>query len=109
MRMKAKTAVERMKDLYPGMSQAVYSMARNPEKYGVRLTPEARQLAGYPSTKELDRAQRAKPNRVNFRMDDRTWATLKAHSLNKQITMQAVIEEAVLHYYNLEGYEKWND
>ena len=41
-RMKAKTAVERMKDLYPGMSQAVYSMARNPEKYGIRLTPEAR-------------------------------------------------------------------
>lgn len=100
-RMKAKTAVERCKDKFPGMTQAVYSMARNPEKYGIRFTPEARQLAGYPSTKELDRAQRAKPNRVNFRMDDRTWATLKAHSLNKQITMQAVIEEAVLHYYGI--------
>lgn len=101
-RIKAKTAVERCKEKYPGMTAAVYSMARNPEKYGIRFTPEARQLAGYPSTQELDRAQRAKPNRVNFRMDDRTWATLKAHSLNKQITMQAVIEEAVLHYYEIE-------
>lgn len=100
-RMKAKTAVERCREKYPSMTQAVYSMARNPEKYGIRFTPEARQLAGYPSTKELDRAQRAKPNRVTFRMDDRTWATLKAHSLNKQITMQAVIEEAVLHYYGI--------
>ena len=58
MRMKAKTAVERMKDLYPGMSQAVYSMARNPEKYGVRLTPEARYLAGLPSTKEIEKKDR---------------------------------------------------
>ena len=90
-RIKAKTAVERCREKYPSMTQAVYSMARNPEKYGIRFTPEARQLAGYPSTKELDRAQRAKPNRVTFRMDDR----------NKQITMQAVIEEAVLHYYGI--------
>ena len=49
-RMKAKTAVERCREKYPSMTQAVYSMARNPEKYGIRFTPEARQLAGYPST-----------------------------------------------------------
>ena len=101
-RIRAKTAVERCREKYPKMTMAVYSMAMYPDKYGVILTPEARQLAGYPSTKELDRAQRAKPNRVTFRMDDRTWATVKAHSLNKQITMQAVIEEAVLHYYGIE-------
>ena len=100
-RMKAKTAVERCREKYPSMTQAVYSMARNPEKYGIRFTPEARQLAGYPSTKELDRAQRAKPNRVNFRMDDRTWAILKAYSLKQKITMQALIEEAVLIYYGI--------
>ena len=66
-RMKAKTAVERCKEKYPGMTAAVYSMARNPEKYGIRFTPEARQLAGYISTPDLDRAQRAKPHRLTFR------------------------------------------
>jgi len=101
-RMKAKTAVERCREKYPSMTQAVYSMARNPEKYGIRFTPEARQLAGYPSTKELDRASRAKPNRVNFRMDDRTWAKLKKFASEYDMTMQAVIEEAVLTYYGIE-------
>lgn len=100
-RMKAKTAVERCREKYPSMTQAVYSMARNPEKYGIRFTPEARQLAGYPSTKELDRASRAKPNRVNFRMTDRTFTELKKISDADNMTMQGLIEEAVINYYGL--------
>lgn len=100
-RMKAKTAVERMKDLYPGMSQAVYSMARNPEKYGVRLTPEARKLAGYISTPELDRAQRAKPHRLTFRVSDRVYAALQEICGSKKIPVQAMMEKAVLHYYGI--------
>lgn len=101
-RMKAKTAVERMKDLYPGMSQAVYSMARNPEKYGVRLTPEARQLAGYPSTPDLDKVHRAKPYRLTFRVSYRVYAALQEICGSKKIPVQTMMEKAVLHYYNLE-------
>lgn len=44
-RMKATTAVERLRQEFPGMSNSVYSMARSPERYGIRLIPEARRLA----------------------------------------------------------------
>ena len=101
-RMKAKTAVERCKDRYPGMTQAVYSMARNPEKYGIRFTPEARELAGFPSTKELDRAQRAKPHRLTFRVSDRVYAALQEICGSEKIPVQAMMEKAVLHYYDIE-------
>ena len=101
MRMKAKTAVERMQQQYPGMSQSVYSMARNPEKYGVRLTPVARKLAGYISTPELDKAQRAKPHRMTFRVSDRVYAALQEICGSKKIPVQAMMEKAVLHYYGI--------
>ena len=99
MRMKAKTAVERMKDLYPGMSQAVYSMARNPEKYGIRLTPEARYLAGLPSTKEIE-IYRAKRNRLVCRVDDRTLAAINRR--RGDMSVQAFVEKALVNYYGLE-------
>lgn len=99
MRMKAKTAVERMKDLYPGMSQAVYSMARNPEKYGVRLTPEARYLAGLPSTREIEK-NRAKKNRLVCRVSDRTWAALQEK--RKGGSIQEMVEKAIMYYYNIQ-------
>ena len=101
MRMKAKTAVERMKDLYPGMSQAVYSMARNQEKYGIRLTPEARKLAGFPSTHDLDKAHRAKPHRLTFRVSDRVYAALVEICGSKKIPVQKMMERAVLRYYGI--------
>lgn len=97
-RMKAKTAVERMKDLYPGMSQAVYSMARNPEKYGVRLTPEARYLAGLPSTKEIE--NRAKKNRLVCRVSDRTWTQLQEKLKGRSV--QDLVEKALLYYYDIQ-------
>ena len=100
-RMKAKTAVERCKDRYPGMTQAVYSMARNPEKYGIRFTPEARELAGFPSTPELDKAHRAKPHRLTFRVSDRVYAALQEICGSKYIPVQAMMEKAVLHYYGI--------
>lgn len=105
-RMKAKTAVERMKDLYPGMSQAVYSMARNPEKYGVRLTPEARFLAGLPSTREIEK-NRAKKNRLVCRVDDRTLTAINRR--RGDMSVQAFVERALVNYYGLEVDEKWND
>lgn len=98
-RMKAKTAVERMKDMYPGMSQAVYSMARNPEKYGVRLTPEARSLAGLPSTKEIEK-NRTKKNRLVCRVDDRTMAAINRR--RGDMSVQAFVEKALINYYGLE-------
>ena len=98
-RMKAKTAVERMKDLYPGMSQAVYSMARNPEKYGVRLTPEARYLAGLPSTKEIEK-NRAKKNRLVCRVSDRTWTQLQEKLKGRSV--QDLVEKALLYYYDIQ-------
>ena len=98
-RMKAKTAVERMKDLYPGMSQAVYSMARNPEKYGIRLTPEARYLAGLPSTREIEK-NRAKKNRLVCRVDDRTMAAVNRH--RGDMSVQAFVERALVNYYGIE-------
>ena len=98
-RMKAKTAVERMKDLYPGMSQAVYSMARNPEKYGVRLTPEARSLAGIPSTKEIEK-NRAKKNRLVCRVDDRMMAAINRR--RGDMSVQEFVERALVNYYGLE-------
>lgn len=96
-RMKAKTAVERMKDLYPGMSQAVYSMARSPEKYGIRLTPEARRLAGLPSTAEVE--QRSKPHRLVCRVSDRVWAALQEK--RKGGSIQEMVEKAIMYYYNI--------
>ena len=99
MRMKAKTAVERMKDMYPGMSQAVYSMARNPEKYGVRLTPEARYLAGLPSTKEIEK-NRAKKNKLLCRVDDRTMDAINRR--RGDMSVQAFVERALVNYYGLE-------
>lgn len=98
-RMKAKTAVERMKDLYPGMSQAVYSMARNPEKYGVRLTPEARYLAGLPSTREIEK-NRAKKNRLVCRVDDRMMAAVNQR--RGDMSIQEFVERALVNYYGLE-------
>lgn len=98
-RMKAKTAVERMKDLYPGMSQAVYSMARNPEKYGVRLTPEARYLAGLPSTREIEK-NRAKRNRLVCRVSDRTWTQLQEKLKGRSV--QDLVEKALLYYYDIQ-------
>lgn len=99
MRMKAKTAVERMKDLYPGMSQAVYSMARNTEKYGVRLTPEARYLAGLPSTREIEK-NRKKKNRLVCRVDDRTLAAINRR--RGDMSVQEFVERALVNYYGLE-------
>lgn len=100
-RMKAKTAVERCREKYPSMTQAVYSMARNPEKYGIRFTPEARELAGFPSTPELDKAHRAKPHRLTFRVSDRVYAALVEICGSKNIPVQAMMEKAVLHYYGI--------
>lgn len=105
-RIRAKTAVERMKDLYPGMSQAVYSMARNPEKYGVRLTPEARYLAGLPSTKEIEK-NRAKKNRIVCRVDDRMMATINRR--RGDMSVQEFVEKALIHYYNIQEDEQWSD
>lgn len=98
-RMKAKTAVERMKDMYPGMSQAVYSMARNTEKYGVRLTPEARFLAGLPSTREIEK-NRAKKNRLVCRVDDRTLTAINRR--RGDMSVQEFVERALVNYYGLE-------
>lgn len=99
MRMKAKTAVERMQQQYPGMSQSVYSMARNPEKYGIRLTSEARYLAGLPSTKEIEK-NRAKKNRLVCRVDDRTMAAIDRR--RGDMSVQTFVENALIHYYGLE-------
>ena len=99
MRMKAKTAVERCREKYPSMTQAVYSMARNPEKYGVRLTPEARYLAGLPSTKEIEK-NRAKKNKLLCRVDDRTLAAINQR--RGDMSVQAFVEKALIHYYGLE-------
>ena len=100
-RMKAKTAVERCKEKYPGMTAAVYSMARNPEKYGIRFTPEARELAGFPSTPDLDKAHRAKPHRLTFRVSDRVYAALVEICGSKKIPVQKMMERAVLRYYGI--------
>lgn len=97
-RMKAKTAVERCKDRYPGMTAAVYSMARNPEKYGIRFTPEARYLAGFPSTQEIDKG-RSKPHRLVCRVSDRTWAALQEK--RKGGSIQEMVEKALMYYYNI--------
>lgn len=99
MRMKAKTAVERCKDRYPGMTQAVYSMARNPEKYGIRLTPEARYLAGLPSTREIEK-NRAKPHRLVCRVSDRTWTQLQEKLKGRSV--QDLVEKALLYYYDIQ-------
>ena len=104
-RMKAKTAVERLKDRYPGMSQSVYSMARNPERYGLRLTPEARYLAGLPSTKEIEK-NRAKKNRLVCRVDDRTLAAINRR--RGDMSIQEFVERAVVNYYGLEVDENAN-
>lgn len=102
MRMKAKTAVERCKDRYPGMTAAVYSMARNPEKYGIRFTPEARYLAGLPSTKEIEK-NRAKKNRLVCRVDDRMMAAVNQR--RGDMSIQEFVERALITYYGLEVYE----
>lgn len=100
-RIKATTAVERLRTEFPGMSNSVYSMARSPEKYGIRLTPEARRLAGYPSTAEIE--QRAKPHRLVCRVSDRVYAQLLTKM--KGGTVQELVEKALMYYYELEDNE----
>lgn len=36
---------EALKDIYPGMSKAVYSMGKNPQYYGVELTERAKMIS----------------------------------------------------------------
>lgn len=97
-RIKATTVVERLRDEFPGMSNSVYSMARSPEKYGIRLTPQARRLAGFPSTNEIE--QRSKPHRLVCRVSDRTWAALQEKRKGRSV--QDLVEKALVYYYNLE-------
>ena len=99
MRMKATTAVERLRQEFPGMSNSVYSMARSPERYGIRLTPEARRLAGLPSTKEIEK-NRAKGNRLVCRVDDRTLAAINRRRGDTSI--QEFVERALVNYYGIE-------
>lgn len=106
MRMKATTAVERLRQEFPGMSNSVYSMARSPERYGIRLTPEARRLAGLPSTKEIEK-NRAKKNRLVCRVSDRTWAALQEK--RKGGSIQEMVEKAIMYYYNIQEDEQWSD
>lgn len=97
-RIKATTAVERLRTEFPGMSNSVYSMARSPERYGIRLTPEARRLAGLPSTNEIE--QRSKPHRLVCRVSDRTWAALQEK--RKGGSIQEMVEKAIMYYYNIQ-------
>lgn len=97
-RIKATTAVERLRTEFPGMSNSVYSMARSPERYGIRLTPEARRLAGLPSTAEVE--QRSKPHRLVCRVSDRTWAALQEK--RKGGSVQDLVEKALLYYYDIQ-------
>lgn len=101
MKIKATTAVERLRQEFPGMSNSVYSMARSPEKYGVKLIPEARRLAGFPSTNEIE--QRSKPHRLVCRVSDRVYAQL-LKKMNGG-TVQDLVEKALMHYYELEDDE----
>ena len=100
-KIKATTAVERLRTEFPGMSNSVYSMARSPEKYGIRLTPEARRLAGYPTTAEIE--QRAKPHRLVCRVSDRVYAQLLTKMKGR--TVQEMVEKALMYYYELEDSE----
>ena len=100
-KIKATTAVERLRTEFPGMSNSVYSMARSPEKYGIKLTPKARQLAGYPSTAEIE--QRSKPHRLVCRVSDRVYAQLMTKM--KGGTVQELVEKALMYYYELEDNE----
>ena len=100
-KIKATTAVERIKETFPGMSNSVYSMARNPEKYGIRLTPDARRLAGYPTTAEIEK--RAKPHRLVCRVSDRVYAQLLTKMKGR--TVQELVEKALMYYYELEDSE----
>lgn len=61
--MKDTEAVAVLKETYPGMSKSVLSMGRNPIRYGVELTPDAKRMIGL--TRE-DR--RRKPFRLTVRL-----------------------------------------
>lgn len=56
-------AVQILKHKYPGMSKSVYSMAKNPDRYGVELTNIAKRLVGV-----IKADKRRKPCRITFRL-----------------------------------------
>lgn len=60
-----KDAVEILKKTYPGMTKAVYSMTKKPERYGVELTARAKSLVGM---RKIDK--RRKPYRITFRLTE---------------------------------------
>lgn len=66
-KMTDREAVEILKQRYPGMSKSVYSMGKNPDRYGVELTKDVLQILGVRKHK-LDR--RRKPHRIMCRLND---------------------------------------
>lgn len=66
-KMSDREAVELLKPRYPGMSKSVFSMGRNPARYGVELVNDAKLLCGLRSRK-IDK--RRKPYRITFRLTE---------------------------------------
>ena len=82
--------LESLQKQYPGMSKALFSITRSPDRYGVDLTQKARKIAGKkPKVEE----HRSKPCRLYLRLDTRLFRRVTEH-LNGR-TFQEYLEELV--------------
>ena len=64
---------EALKDIYPGMSKAVFSMGKNPTYYGIRLTRRAEILADI-TVSQLE--NRKNPCRLYLRVNRDLYKTI---------------------------------
>lgn len=87
-------AVELLKPTYPGMSKAVLSMGRKPERYGVELTRGVMAILGMRSRKI---EKRRKPCRITFRLTEDEFGAFelaRGHD-SRQDFCEAIVKEAL--------------
>lgn len=92
-----------MKQKYRGFDKPLWSRCRHPEKYGVRLTPEAekalREGGVKIKPKRRDARSKGKSNRITYRTSEAIFEALQREvDGGKAKTMQDVVEQAVLQY-----------
>ena len=80
--------LENLQKQFPGMSKPIFSLTRNPDKYGVDLTQRARKIAGKkPKVEE----HRNRPCRLYLRLTTREYRRL-SERLNGRSKQEYLLE-----------------
>lgn len=89
-----KTLVEKVKNQFPGFTQAIASAGKHPERSGVQYTVALRRAAGMPTMKEIEK--RKISNRYYVRLTDRESVKFDRFCENTGQDRQTVIRSLIL-------------